>query len=382
MITLAAIAAGFCLFTTMVHLVSLAVVSVRCCERPDRLAAAAGAPPVTIIRPVCRIDNFERETLASSFGLDYPDYEIIFCVAHADDPVAAIVHDLMAEHPGVPARLLVGEDRRSSNPKLNNVLKGWDAARHRWIIMADSNVLMPPDYVQRLMRRWRRDTGLVCSMPIGSRPGNFWASLECAFLNTFEARWQYVGETLGFGFAQGKSMLFERGVVDRAGGLLRALGSEAAEDAAFTRLIHEAGLRVHLVDTPFEQPLGCRTFAEVWGRQRRWATLRRTTFPLMFAPEILTGALFPILAGIYAARIDGHSEALAVGLLCILWFGAEALLARSAGWHFPVRMLLACVVRDALVPALWVEGWLRHEFNWRGNEMDSRRPHGDEVDAG
>ena len=50
--------------------------------------------------------------------------------------------------------------------------------------MADSNVLMPRDYIQRLLARWGHNTGVVCSVPIASRPTNFWAELECAFLNT------------------------------------------------------------------------------------------------------------------------------------------------------------------------------------------------------
>ena len=85
-----------------------------------------------------------------------------------------------------------------------------DAARHDWIILADANVLMPKDYIQRLLMSWRHRSGLVCSMPLGSRPGNLWAELECAFLNTFEARWQYCAEAFGMGFAQGKSMLWRR----------------------------------------------------------------------------------------------------------------------------------------------------------------------------
>ena len=61
--------------------------------------------------------------------------------------------------PSDPARLLIGDDRVSANPKLNNVVKGWKAARHDWVIIADSNVLMPPDYIQRLLKRWRPNTG-------------------------------------------------------------------------------------------------------------------------------------------------------------------------------------------------------------------------------
>ena len=72
-------------------------------------------------------------------------------------------------------RILFGDDHFSGNPKLNNCVKGWNAARCDWVILADSNVLMPRDYVQQMMHAWRPDTGLVCSTPIGSRPDGFWA---------------------------------------------------------------------------------------------------------------------------------------------------------------------------------------------------------------
>src|SRR5262249_43698111 len=161
--------------------------------------------------------------------------------------------------------------------------------------IADSNVLMPRDYIQRLLSTWIPGTGLVCSPPAGSRPSNFWAELECGFLNTHEARWQYVADSIGLGFAQGKSMLWRRELLERGGGI-EALGRELAEAAASTKLVRAMGLRVRLVDRPFEQPLGVRTASEVWNRQLRWARLRRASFKAFFVPEILTGAVFPLAA--------------------------------------------------------------------------------------
>ncbi|MBP0574580.1 hypothetical protein J8J27_28125, partial [Mycobacterium tuberculosis] len=87
----------------------------------------------------------------------------IFCVAKASDPAIPLVEKLIAAHPRQSVRLLVGDDPISINPKLNNVLKGWRAASSEWIVMADSNVAMPPDYVQRLLGRWDTETGMVCS---------------------------------------------------------------------------------------------------------------------------------------------------------------------------------------------------------------------------
>jgi ceramide glucosyltransferase len=138
----------------------------------------------------------------------------------------AVVRKLIAAHPGVEAQLLIGDDRVSSNPKLNNCVKGWRAAAHPFIAIADSNVLMPPDYIQRLLAAWQPDTGLVCSPPAGCRPMGLWANLECAFLNSYEARAQYFADTLGIlgiGFAQGKTMLWRRCDLEAAGGI-RALG--------------------------------------------------------------------------------------------------------------------------------------------------------------
>jgi ceramide glucosyltransferase len=362
------LAAAACGSATVIHLGSIAVAAIRCRQRPLK-GVPEEAPPVTVVRPLCRINAFERETLASTFALDYPQYEIIFCLAQADDPVAPLVRELMAAHPQVPSRLVFGDDRRSANPKLNNVLKGWDAARHSWIILADSNVLMPRDYIQRLTTRWQPKSGLVCSMPIGSRPASFGAMVECAFLSTFQARWQYVGETFGLGFAQGKSMLFRRDIIDRAGGLLKALGAEIAEDAAVTKLVRGQGLRVHLVANPFEQPLGHRSLAEVWSRQRRWAVLRRKTFPLLFAPELISGALLPWLLGLVAALGFGINLAAVLVVLAVVWIGAEVALARIAGWPISAGTMLAIALRDLLLPMLCVSAWLSDGFVWRGDAM-------------
>jgi ceramide glucosyltransferase len=250
----AAIWAGwFCALATAVNLLSLAIAWRRFRRFGSAIAAPPDAPPVSLVRPVCGLEAFSEETLGAGFRLDYPRYELIFCVQREDDPVIPLVRRLMSAHPAIPARLLIGDDRVSDNPKLNNCVKGWDAAEHEWIVLADSNVLMPRDYIQRLQASWRDDTGLVCATPIGSRPQSFWAEVECAFLNTLQARWQYVGESVGLGFAQGKSMLWRRDVLDQRGGI-RALGREIAEDAAATKLVRRAVFTCTLSTSPSSSP--------------------------------------------------------------------------------------------------------------------------------
>ncbi len=282
----------------------------------------------------------------------------------------------MAEYPDVEARLLIGDDRPTSNPKLNNIVKGWAAARHRWIVLADNNVLMPTHYLDDLFRGFEPGVGLVCSPPIGSHPIGFWAELECAFLNTYQARWQIAADTIGFGFAQGKSMLWRRDILDDAGGI-EALGAEIAEDAAATKIVRAHGLDVRLVDRPFEQPLGWRSVTQVWDRQVRWARLRRATFPIFYAPEILAGSSLPAAAAVVAATgLDFDPLSALVGFLS-LWFGVELVLARVAGWHLRWQSPFAWLLRDILLPVLWVEGWVGNTFVWRGNDMSVAKDNAD-----
>ncbi|ESY11551.1 ceramide glucosyltransferase [Mesorhizobium sp. C386A] len=325
-------------------------------------------PPVSIVVPSRGVEPFTQETLQRAFSLDWPRYELIFCVAHADDPVVKLINRAIVLFPNVPARLLIGDDRVSSNPKLNNCVKGWEAAHYHWVILADSNVLMPRDYVQHMMAAWRTNTGLICSTPIGSRPDGFWAEVECAFLNTLQARWQYAGEALGLGFAQGKSMLWNKPMLDTSGGI-RALAAEIAEDAAATKLVNGLGLRVNLVASPFEQPLGQRRLPDIWSRQARWARLRRVTFPLFFAPEILTGVAVPLALALVAAASAGISLPATVLAVLTAAYIPECALAAAKGWHLSLRMVPAMMVRDMMLPAIWARGWLSGAVDWRGNTM-------------
>jgi len=365
-------AAVFAFSVTAFHVASI-VVAIGRFRRPPRLAALSSQPPpVSLVRPLCGIDNYAADTLSSTFALDYPRYEILFCVASAKDPVVPLVERLIADHAGVQARLLIGDERISTNPKLNNMLKGWAEAAHDWIILADSNVLMPPNYIQRLFASWRDDTGLVASPPVGCRPDGFWAELECAFLNTYQARWQYAADTAGSGFAQGKTMLWRRADLDRVGGIA-ALAREVAEDAAATKIVRGAGLKVRLVDRPFAQPLGRRTAAEVWNRQLRWARLRRASFLLYFLPEIFSGGVLPIIAVAIVGHGLGAPAFLSAVLFGTLWYGGEMLLAAAAGWPVSALSPLCGLTRDMLLPALFISALHGNDFTWRGHEMQVER---------
>jgi ceramide glucosyltransferase len=352
---------GFCLLLQWAG-VALALLALgrRPAGGPDTL------PPVSVLRPVCGLENYLEETLETTFRADYPTFELIFCAADPADPAVALVQKLMARHPGVAARVLTGDDKVSGNPKLNNLVKGWNAARHDYILMSDSNVILPPDYLRRCMAEFTPATGLVSSPPIGIRPQGFWGHVECAFLNTFQARFQMAASALGNGFAQGKMLFWDKKVLEAAGGIA-TLGREMAEDVASTKTVRAQGKVVRLPGRFFQQPIGARQGRAVWNRQVRWAKVRRLGFLMLFLPEILAGAALPLLS-LLAALAFGAPVWLLPGFV-VLWYGAEYLLAAAGDLPRAPLDLAAWVTRDALLPALWLAAWQGNSFEWRGNAM-------------
>ncbi len=295
------------------------------------------------------------------FQLNCADYEIIFAAELSARAAVLVAEILCQRYPDIPSRVIVAAANYCLNPKLNNVQKGWLVAEGEWVLMTDCNVLLPVDAIWRLEARWKPNTGIVCSPPAGARPANFWAEVECAYLNQFQAKWQLLADRLGYGFVQGKVMFCHKRQFDNLGGLL-ALDAEACEDAAATKLVRQAGLHVHLVNNFFEQPLGHRSPRQVWNRQVRWAKLRRVTFPVQYAAEFLVTPMPFLLALCGAAPLWPL-------LVFLAFYAMEIGLAKWQGWHVSWWSPLAMLARDVMMVGVWSAGWVGNDICWAGQKL-------------
>jgi hypothetical protein len=72
--------------------------AVRQRTRPLRFATA-GAPPVTVLKPLCGVEHATYECLRSFCEQDHPRFQIVFGVSNPLDPAVAVVRGLQCEFP-------------------------------------------------------------------------------------------------------------------------------------------------------------------------------------------------------------------------------------------------------------------------------------------
>jgi ceramide glucosyltransferase len=339
---------------------------------PPHLDAPFNLFPVSVIKPLKGVDDSLEANLEGFFRLDYPDYELLFCVAQANDPARAVASRLISRYPGVRARLLIGEVVVGPNPKVNNMINAYDGASHDWVLISDSNVRVEPNYLKRLVAHLKPGVGMVTAVVKGQDASGIGGNLEATYLNTFYSR----GMNLAAGFGRvcvvGKSMLFQRSTAKRFGGI-RTLGCYLAEDYMAGEAMERLGLQVVIATDPVVQVVGNGSFDIFWQRHLRWGRIRKKHCMSAFLLEPFTGALSSGLIGAWAM----HSS-LGVPMPTFLmahlglWSFCDILVMRemkvTLKWSAPIFWFL----REALALPLWVHIASGNTVSWRGHKLALR----------
>jgi ceramide glucosyltransferase len=97
----------------------------------------------------------------------------------------------------------------------------------------------------------------------------------------------------------------------------------------------------------------------------RWNRLRRAGFPFAYAGEIFSGTLVPFACGA-ALTVAGLLSPISLAAYIVAWYGLEAALTAAAALPFSPRMPAAWILRDLLMPVLWILGWAGSRIEWRG----------------
>lgn len=334
-----------------------------------RRATATQTPPVSLLMPVKMVDpGFERAQ-DSAFRQDLPAYEVIVAAAERASPAVNAMRAMAARSP-VPARLIVAPGIGAVSPKLDNLAAAFEAAAHDVVVTKDSNITFSPDTARVMLKSLVDGVGMVCAVPVAVRAESLAGAIEAILINR-DARLLLTASASGKGFGVGKVMIFRRSDIERAGGVA-AMRYTIAEDSAFSKGLAKIGLRSVFAENTVDQEIGARTLAAVYGRQARWAVIRRAEEPLTFAFEPVACPVPAALAAGLAAPLVGLAGWAAVLLTLAGWYAIEVAVTALKRWELRPWTPLAFLGRDAVLLTAWARAWFTREVIWAGGRRDVR----------
>jgi ceramide glucosyltransferase len=319
-------------------------------------------PPVSILKPIRGLDPGFREAIRSHARQDYPEYEILFGVSDPTDPAIAEIEQLRRDFPSLTIRLLLTPNT-APNGKVGTLKQLAAAARHEILLVNDSDIRVPDDYLRRVVAPLEDpQTGVVTCLyrATSHRLPGIWEALGIA---TDFAPSTLVAPLVGVReFGLGSTLVFRRRELDAIGGFT-VLEDYIADDYQLARRITALGLRVHLSTLVVETSLQGDSWAGVWAHQLRWhRTIRVSRGAYIGLP--VTHASF--WAGL--ALLNGQ------GVWCAALLAARLAMALVAGWGvlrspLVLRYFPLIPLRDLWGTAVWAAGLFGSSVRWRDREL-------------
>lgn len=327
-------------------------------------------PPVSILKPIFGLDREAYENFASFCRQDYPEFEILFCVSDREDPAVPVIKKIIADFPARTIRLLVGAEPVGASDKMNKLCRMAQEAKHRILIVSDSDVRMEPGFLRAVIAPFRdAKVGGVTCLYRGLTDGSRAADLEAMGNSTDFAAGVLVARMLGgMKFMLGAIMATTKERLAEIGGF-EAIADYIADDYELGNRIAARGYRVELSEFPVSIVYPHETMADAFRHQRRWNQTIRISRPgghfgMIFTHGIAWAALgiclapTALVAFFYAAGyILLSSEVLrTVGV----WGMRDASLWRK-------QYLLP--LRDGFAFVVWVASFFPQRIHWRGREF-------------
>lgn len=334
----------------------------RLAKRPKD-AVSSSRPTVTVLKPLAGVEAELFENLCSFVDQAYPQVQVIFGVADANDPAIEIAQRVIARFPDADLSLVVGDGTVAANPKIANLSAMIEHAKYDLLVAVDADMRVDSAYIDSVAAafddpRVGAVTALYCGVPIGGLASQLGAS----YINEQFAPSVLVAnlvEPLTYCF--GSTMAVRRSVLEEIGGL-GALGTHIGDDYVLGKLVTERGYRVALapcvVHNIVYEP-DVRTLAE---HELRWARTIRAQRPLGYATLFVTQ---PVLCA--ALIVCATAGSLASWIAFAAAFASRVLLADAARRAFPASRppMWSIPMRDALTAAVWIGGFFARSVRWR-----------------
>jgi ceramide glucosyltransferase len=337
-------------------------------SRPVKPPAAL--PSISVLKPLCGIDDDLWSNLESFAGLDYPDYEVLLGARDRADPAWSVAEAAEARWPG-RFRAVLQRGEAGLNPKVNQLIGLAAAARHDVLLVSDSNVRAPAGYLHDVAAHLSDPAvGLVTHPVAGVGEASLGAELDNLQAAsgvgpaTIAAKW-----LSGRDVVVGKSMAFRRRDLELLGGFESVKDFLAEDYVLGVNISRRLGKRVAIGSMAILNVNRRRTGRDFLSRYGRWCVMQRKIAGTpVYASQLL---LYPLP---FAAAAVASGPGFAPFALAILAVGAKAVLdgtlARTLrGSGFGARVLFLSPLKDLLFATAYLRAFLENTVEWRGNRL-------------
>jgi ceramide glucosyltransferase len=262
------------------------------------------------------------------------------------------------------------------NGKVSTLAQMVPDARYEHILINDSDIVAPPDYLRRVMSHFANErVGMVTTLYRGLAGRTIPSRIEALGLST-----DFMGGVLvaremegGVRFALGATMATSKRVLGEIGGL-EALVDYLGDDYELGARIAAAGYSVSLADVVVETALPDYTFSQFWMHQLRWARNVKDRRAAQYFGLIVT---FGLAWGILAVLLDWRAWWTWAAFAVVALMRTIAAVAIGRGVLCDpnaLRDLWLVPARDFVALAVWMASFAGNEVEWRG--MKFRVSHG------
>jgi ceramide glucosyltransferase len=321
-------------------------------------------PSVTVLKPLRGDELALSGNLASFCAQNYPaPVQIVFGMHAADDQAIDLVKRLEAEFPDRDMRVVVNTAIHGTNPKISNLINMTPAIEHGFVVLADSDIEAPRDYLRRLTAALDQPgVGGVTCLYHGVPVGGFWSKLSALAIDGHFLPNVLVGLRSGVATpCFGSTIALRRSELDAIGGFA-AFANVLADDYEIGAALRAKGLKVVIPRFLVGHCCAETSLAEVWRRELRWARTIRMVSPWGHAGSAVTHPLFfALLAAAIGTPLQGFTLAvLAIACRIVLLQVTQRRhgLAPLDHWLVPLRDLLSF--------AIFAWSFCGQDLTWRG----------------
>ena len=330
-------------------------------DRPPRL------PPVSILIPLSGKDFEAYDNYVSFCRQDYPEYQLVFGVNHADDSSIPVIHRLMADFPENEITLVVDGGAIGDNPKVNNLQNMLGKARHEVLVLVDSDIRVNRDYLTAVVSELAAEgTGLVTCLYRAGKASNLAAKIEAIGITAEFAPGVLVAWLVeGISFALGATIATTKANLQAMGGF-QAVADYLADDFMLGQLMHRAGFEVRLSPQVVEIILPPTTFRSMMKHQLRWARGIRACRPWGHRGAFITHGTILALLLVLASGGSAMSLALFTAVLLSRSAVAYYVAIRKLNDRLLARLFWLLPLRDLFGFIFWALGQVGRRVEWRG----------------